>query len=68
MKHSETYALPDGTNNNQAESFNKRMRRAEKGLYLNISQKHLVEYSCEQAWREDTRKQGTGSRVMYAMR
>lgn len=26
--HSETYSLPDGTNNNQAESFNWRMRRS----------------------------------------
>lgn len=68
VKHSETYALPDGTNNNQAESFNKRMRRAEKGTYLNISQKHLMEYSCEQAWRKDTRAMGTGSKVMQAIR
>ena len=63
VKHSETYALPGGINNNQAESFNRRMRRLAEGVYLSPSNKYLADYACEAAWREDVREPSTGERL-----
>lgn len=63
VNHSKTYSGPDGQNNNQAESFNKRLRRAEKGTYLNISNKYLTDYAVEAAWREDLREPSTMQRL-----
>ena len=68
VSHSETYSLPDGTNNNQAESFNRRMRRGADGIYLNISTKYLADYAAEQAWREDVRKLSTGQKIRHLLR
>lgn len=68
IKHSEAFSDRKGTNNNQAESFNKRVRRGERGIYLNASNKYLHEYTCEQAWREDTRKLSTGDRLENLLR
>lgn len=56
VNHSQTYSAPDGANNNQAESFNRRMRRAAQGIYLSPSNKYLSDYACEAAWREDARE------------
>ncbi|MBS0372873.1 MAG: IS1595 family transposase [Proteobacteria bacterium] len=68
INHSKQYALPDGTNNNQAESFNWRMRRAVEGIYLNPSNKYLKDYGAEQAWREDTRRMSTGQKLKNLLR
>lgn len=65
VAHSRTYSGPDGANNNQAESFNWRVRRAVEGIYLNISNKYLKDYAAEQAWREDTRRLSTGARLRH---
>ena len=54
IKHTETFSDLKGTNNNQAESLNKRMRRAVESIYPYPSNKYLYEYATEQAWREDT--------------
>lgn len=63
VAHSKSYSGPDGANNNQAESFNWRMRRAAEGIYLNPSNKYLLDYAAEQAWREDTRRLSTGKKL-----
>lgn len=63
VAHSKSYSGPDGANNNQAESFNRRMRRAAEGIYLNPSNKYLLDYAAEQAWREDTRRLSTGKKL-----
>lgn len=68
VKHSETYNTPEGTNNNQAESFNRRARRAMEEIYLAPSNKYLKDYAAEQAWREDTRKLSTGRRLQHLLR
>ncbi|PQA78064.1 IS1595 family transposase [Rhodoferax sp. TS-BS-61-7] len=68
ISHSEAYSDGKGTNNNQAESFNRRMRRAVEGMYLNPSNKYLHEYASEQAWREDTRRMPTGEKLHNLLR
>lgn len=62
VNHSKTYSAPGGVNNNQAESFNRRMRRAAEGIYLCPSNKYLADYACEAAWREDMREPPKGER------
>ena len=56
VQHSKEYQTIDGVNNNQAESFNSRMRRAEYGIYHGFSNKYLMFYLCEFAWLEDHRR------------
>ncbi len=63
VKHSETYSDENGVNQNQAESFNARMRRLVEGVYLNPREKYLPEYGTEAAWREDTRKMSNGQKL-----
>ena len=63
VKHSETYSNEDGVNQNQAESFNARMRRSVEGIYLNPREKYLFDYGGEIAWREDTRRMSNGSKL-----
>lgn len=63
VKHSETYSDERGVNQNQAESFNARMRRSVEGIYLNPREKYLLEYGAETAWREDTRKMSNGHKL-----
>lgn len=63
VKHSETYSNERGVNQNQAESFNGRMRRLVEGIYLNPREKYLVDYGAEAAWREDTRKMSNGKKL-----
>jgi transposase-like protein len=63
VNHSKTYSAPGGVNNNQAESFNKRMKRSNKGIYLAQSNKYLADYACEAAWREDLRESSTRDRL-----
>lgn len=63
INHSVAYSYRDGTNNNQAESFNWRMRRSVEGIYLNPSNRHLLAYASEAAWREDTRRLSTGKKL-----
>lgn len=68
VNHSKEYSKPDGTNNNQAESFNYRVRRAVEGIYLSASNKYLKDYAAEQAWREDTRRLSTGEKLKHLFR
>lgn len=68
INHSKTYALPGGINNNQAESFNWRMRRSVEGIYLSPSNKYLADYAAESAWREDTRRLSTGDKLRHLLK
>lgn len=56
VQHAVEYQAEDGTNNNQAESFNSRMRRAEYGIYHGFRPTYLMIYACETAWLEDNRR------------
>ncbi len=55
--HTREYARDDGVNNNQAESYFARLRRAEYGTYHGMRPQYLAFYVSEMAWREDTRRQ-----------
>lgn len=68
VSHSVTYSLPDGTNNNQAESMNRRAKRGFTGIYLSASNKYLKDYAGEMAWREDTRRVSTGKKLAHLLR
>ncbi|WP_272545743.1 IS1595 family transposase [Burkholderia cepacia] len=56
VQHSVEFSTDDGINENQAESFFSRMRRAEYGTYHGFRPKYLHDYAQEFAWREDTRR------------
>ena len=68
INHSIAYSDGKGTSNNQAESFNARMRRAAEGTYLSISNKYLQDYASEVGWREDTRRLSTGDKLKHVFR
>ena len=63
ITHSREFSDGRGRNNNQAESFNHRMRRLVEGIYLNPSGKYLLSYAAEAAWREDTRRLSSGKKL-----
>lgn len=57
-----------GENNNQAESFNRGIKRTEKGIHLNIEAKYLLDYSAETAFKADhSTKTTNGERLNIAM-
>ncbi|MBX3585865.1 MAG: IS1595 family transposase [Ramlibacter sp.] len=60
--HSREWVADDGTNENQAESFFSRMRRAEYGLYHGYRPEYLICYAVDSAWREDVRRKSVKSR------
>lgn len=68
INHSKAYSREGGINNNQAESFNWRMRRSVEGIYLSPSNKYLMDYAAENAWREDTRRLSTGKKLQHILR
>lgn len=59
VNHSEEFSTPKGVNQNQAESYFSRMRRAVIGVYHRITPKYMVDYAMEIAWREDIRRTNT---------
>lgn len=56
VNHSETMVGPEGQHVNQSEGFTARQDRAEKGIYLNVEPKYLLDYAVETAFREDHRR------------
>ena len=56
VEHSREFSTIDGVNENQAECFFSRLRRAEYGTYHGFRPKYLLDYAQEFAWREDTRR------------
>ena len=67
VKHSESFSGLNGENNNQAEELNARMDRAERGTYLNIEPKYLLDYAVEVAFRCDTRRMPNGQQLKLAL-
>jgi transposase-like protein len=62
VQHSREYRTADGVDDNQAESFFSRMRRAEYGVYHGFRPNYLADYANEFAWREDVRRVGMRER------
>ena len=60
INHREAYSK-DGACTNQAESYISRLRRAEIGQHHHIAGPHLGQYAGEMAWREDVRRNATGT-------
>lgn len=67
VNHSETFSREGRISNNLAESFNMRMKRLIRGVYLNVSQKYLADYGCEAAWREDVRELPTSKKLGHLL-
>lgn len=67
VNHSETLSGPEGQHNNNAESFSARQDRSEKGVYLNIEPKYLLDYATETAFREDHRRKAPGAQADLAL-
>lgn len=63
VNHSEEFSTDDGVNQNQAESFFSRMRRACIGVYHRITPRYMLDYATEVAWREDVRRRDTRSQL-----
>lgn len=63
VNHSEEFSTDEGINENQAESFFSRMRRACIGIYHRITPKYMLDYATEMAWREDMRRKDTMSQM-----
>lgn len=57
VNHSMEYVSVDGVNDNQAESYFSRLRRAEYGVYHRFTPMYLIDYAIEFAWREDSRRE-----------
>lgn len=63
VEHSRTLVGPAGENNNQVESIAWRIKRGEKGIYLNIEPKYWSDYAVEFAWRSDVRRLSNGGKL-----
>jgi hypothetical protein len=63
VNHSEEFVAADGSTNNNAEEFNFRLDRSEKGTYLNLEPKYLLDYAVENAFRADTRRMTNGAQL-----
>lgn len=57
-----------GVHTNWCESFNSRVRRAERGVYHHISGRYLQGYADEFGWREDVRRLSNGQQFMAIVR
>jgi hypothetical protein len=62
IDHSKAYSA-NGACTNRAESYFSRLRRAEIGQHHHIAGPHLGQYAGEMTWREDMRRQATGTQL-----
>lgn len=67
VNHSETLVGPNGEHVNNSEGFSARQDRSEKGIYLNIEPKYLMDYVVETAFREDHRRLPPGRQADRAL-
>lgn len=67
VEHSKELSGKNGENNNQSEELNWRYDRAEKGVYLNIEPKYMLDYAAEIAFRADTRRLPNGQQLKLAL-
>lgn len=63
VEHSKTLSGADGEHSNFVEELNWRFDRAEKGVYLNIEPKYLLDYASETSFRSDTRRLPNGEQL-----
>ncbi|WP_126028902.1 IS1595 family transposase, partial [Klebsiella aerogenes] len=56
VNHSREFSTDEGVNQNQAESYFSRLRRAFIGVFHRITPRYMLDYSCEMSWREDMRR------------
>jgi hypothetical protein len=63
VNHSIEFSTAAGVNQNQAESFFSRLRRAVIGIYHRITPKYMIDYAIETAWREDVRRRDTRAQL-----
>jgi len=61
VNHSVEYRAPDGTTNNQAESYFSRFRRMQYGQCHKLGNLYLANYANEAAYREDMRRKPNGA-------
>jgi transposase-like protein len=62
VKHAAEYSTCEGINQNQAESFMSRLRRAEYGVFHGMRCQYFALYANEMAWREDMRNKSLGDK------
>ncbi|MDE2626645.1 MAG: IS1595 family transposase [Burkholderiales bacterium] len=67
VNHSDTLVGPNGEHVNNSEGFTARQDRSEKGVYLNIEPKYLMDYVVETAFREDHRRVAPGRQADRAL-
>ena len=67
VTHSKEYSTNNGVNNNQAESYFSRLRRAEYGVYHGMRKQYFAFYANEFAWRADMSKKSLGEKYADAM-
>lgn len=68
VPHSSMFSTPDGVNNNQAESWNSRIRRYEYGVGHGFRPKYMQDYVCEMVWRENFRRECQKTRIQYLLK
>lgn len=61
VNHKTEYCSADGISNNQAESYNARLRRFQKGVVHKFSEKYIYLYANQVAFLEDMRRVDTKS-------
>lgn len=67
VTHSAMYSTDAGVNNNQAESYFSRLRRAEYGIYHGMRKQYFAFYANEFAWRADMSKKSLGDKFNDVM-
>lgn len=68
VNHSKEYATDEGVNNNMAESFFSRIRRAEFGTYNGMRPQYFAFYAAEFSWRADVKKMSLGEKFIDLMK
>ena len=67
VEHTKEFSGEAGQNNNQAEELNWRMDRHERGTYLRIQPKYMLDYATEVAFRSDTRRMPNGEQLKFVL-
>ncbi len=68
VNHTVEFSSDEGVNENQAESFFSRMRRAFIGVYHKITPLYMLDYAREMGWREDVRRLSTREQMQGLLR
>ncbi len=68
VNHSRMYVTGNGVHVNNVESFNSRVRRAERGVHHRISGNYLQGYADEFCWREDHNRVANGQQFASVLR